>query len=412
MIRRLSFSNFCSFVEETVVDFTASSKTPVSDSFVSSRYGDQVSLLTGVFGPNAAGKTNLLKALAFVDFFIHNSYLALKPDQDIPLDRYECPEADDNPSTFELEFSGKAGRYLYSVILTPSLVHQETLKRFNRRTRKFRTILARKTSDSGSPQLSVPDDFTNANLLRKLLVDRPNASMLAAGLQTGRKEFKDVIDALGVVATNVNRSGKKEQPFEGLTTDIFTCSEFFHKNPQHQDSLRELLSSADVGICDFTIEPVHLLNDDGKSRESFLAFFKHQGCKGKFVLPADRESSGTKRLFMLFETFIRILTEGGIAVVDEMESDLHPHLIPTIFSLFTNPEINSKQAQLFFTCHHFEMLNHLQKEQIILIEKSDQSVSEAYRLDELKGVRREENFFANYNSGRYGAVPEPEVVAF
>jgi AAA15 family ATPase/GTPase len=115
---------------------------------------------------------------------------------------------------------------------------------------------------------------------------------------------------------------------------------------------------------------------------------------------------------MLFETFIKILSSGGIAVIDEMESDLHPHLIPTILSLFTNAEINTHQAQLFFTCHHVEMLNHLLKEQIIFVEKNEQCVSEAFRLDELKGVRREENFFANYNSGRYGAIPEPEVVAF
>ena len=58
------------------------------------------------------------------------------------------------------------------------------------------------------------------------------------------------------------------------------------------------------------------------------------------------------------------------------------------------------------------MLNHLLKEQIILVDKNEQGVIVAFRLDELKGVRREENFFANYNSGRYGAIPEPEVVGF
>jgi len=394
------------------VDFTRSTKAPVSDSFIRSRHGDGVSLLTGVFGPNAAGKTNLLKALAFVNFFIRDSYLSLKPKQEIPLDRYECAQSDDEPASFELEFSGKHDRFLYSVTLTPSLVHEETLKLFNPKTGKFRAILSRKANKSGGLQLTVAADFTDRTILRHLLADRPNCSIIAAGLQTGRKEFTNVIAALGMVATNVNRTGKKEQPFESLTSDIFTCSEFFHRNPQHQDALRELLSSADVGISDFEIQPVHLLQKEGNTRESFLAFFKHQGCKGEFVLPADRESSGTKRLFMLFETFIRILTEGGIAVVDEMESDLHPHLIPTIFSLFTNPETNPKQAQLFFTCHHVEMLNHLDKEQIVLVEKTEDSVSEAYRLDELKGVRREENFFANYNSGRYGAVPKPELLAF
>lgn len=412
MIRRLSFSNFCSFLEETEVDFIASAKTPKSDSFVSARNGDQVSLLTGVFGPNAAGKTNLLKALAFVNFFIRNSYLYLEPKESIPLDRYECAQEDGTPAKFELEFSGKAGRYLYAVALTSDLVVAETLKRYNPKTSKFRTVLSRKVTKSGGLQLGAADDFTDKATLRKLLLDRPNTSMISAGLQTGRKEFRELIECLGLVATNVTRQGKKEQPFEGLTTDIFRCSEFFAKHPEHLGALRELLVSADVGIIDLEIESIKLQPKEGESRDSFLAFFKHQGCKGEFQLSALRESSGTRRLFMLFETLIRVLTKGGIVIVDEMESDLHPHLIPTIFSLFTNPEINLHKSQLFFTCHHYEMLNHLQKEQIILVEKNDQSVSEAYRLDELKGVRREENYFANYNSGRYGAVPEPEVVAF
>ncbi len=236
--------------------------------------------------------------------------------------------------------------------------------------------------------------------------------MLAVGLQSGRKEFARVLDALGPVVSNVTRAGKRQQGFDGPTSDLFKCSEFFQKHPEHHDALRELLRAADIGIDDFKLESVRLQPEQGEARESSLIFFRHQGPKGAFSLPADRESSGTRRLLMLFETFITVLSGGGIAVIDAMESDLHPHLIPTIISLFTNPEINSKQAQLFFTCHHGEMLNHLLKEQIYLVEKNDNSVSEAYRLDSLKGVRREENFFANYNSGRYGAIPEPEVVAF
>lgn len=412
MIRKFAFSNFCSFWEEAVVDFTASAKTPTDGSFVNSGYGDKLSLLTGVFGPNASGKTNLLKALSFVSFFIRGSYKHLDPEEEIPVDRFAGSDPDEVPARFELEFEGKGSRFLYSLCLTPKKVHEEILKRFLPETGQFRQVLSRKLGTDGILRLRSFDDFTEISLLRKALNDRPNASMLAAGLQAGRKEFQQVIDALGRVATNVGRSGKREQPVEGLTSDIFTCSEFFQKHPEHHDALRELLSAADIGIDDFRIEPVRLQTDQGEARESSLIFFQHEGPKGRFSLSADRESSGTRRLFMLFEAFIRVLTNGGIAAIDEMESDLHPHLIPTIFSLFKDPEINTKHAQLLFTCHHVEMLNHLLKEQIYLVEKNDDCVSEAYRLDTLKGVRREENFFANYNSGRYGAIPEPEVVAF
>ena len=412
MIRKFAFSNFCSFHEETVVDFTASMKTPTDGSFVESAYGDKLSLLTGIFGPNASGKTNLLKALSFISFFILDSYKHLYPEKDIPVDRFAGSKPDDEPATFELEFEGKGSRFLYSLSVSPKQVHEEILKRYLPETGQFRQILVRKLAKDGTLQLRSFGDFTEVQLLRKALTDRPNAAMLAAGIQSGRKEIQHVLDVLGRIPTNVGRKGKRELPAEGLTTDIFSCSEFFHKHPEHHEALRELLTAADIGIEDFTIEPVRLQTENDETRESFLVFFQHHGPRGPFSLPADRESSGTRRLFILFEAFIHVLTTGGIAMIDEMESDLHPHLIPTIFSLFTDPEINDKHAQFFFSCHHVEMLNHLQKEQIYLVQKREDCVSEAYRLDEVKGVRREENFFANYNSGCYGAIPEPELVAF
>jgi predicted ATPase len=101
--------------------------------------------------------------------------------------------------------------------------------------------------------------------------------------------------------------------------------------------------------------------------------------------------------------------DGGIAVIDEMESDMHPHLIPTLLDLFSDPELNPKKAQLLFTCHHVEILNRLAKEQIALVEKDDNCVSHVKRLSEVAGVRREENFFSRYNAGYYGAIPKPEV---
>ena len=412
MIRRFSFSNVCSFLDEAVVDFTTSAKTPTDSTFVASPFADQVALLAGVFGPNAAGKTNLLKALAFLSFFMRDSYRWLKPDEAIPLDPFAGSDEAGLPSRFEIEFDGAFGRFRYAALLAPDAVHEETLRRFSAKTGQFRTVLSRKLDPDGGFQLRTFDQFTEISLLREALRDRPNASMLAAGMQTGRAEFKQLMQSLGPVVTNVNRRGKREQPFDHLTTNLFTCSEFFQQHPEHHDALRELLGAADIGISDFGIRPIRLQIEDGSIRESFMIYFLHEGPHGTFELAGDRESSGTRRLFMLFESFIKILSSGGMAVIDEMESDLHPHLIPTIVDLFKNPEINTKHGQLFFTCHHMEMLNHLLKEQIFLVHKDAQCLSETYRLDTLKAVRREENFFANYNSGRYGAIPEPEVVAF
>jgi len=103
--------------------------------------------------------------------------------------------------------------------------------------------------------------------------------------------------------------------------------------------------------------------------------------------------------------FCCIIQLGGIAIIDELEVDLHPHLLPLIVELFANPQTNPKNSQLLFASHSVEILNYLEKEQVILVEKNENCKSELYRLDELKGVRRDDNIYAKYMAGAYGAVP-------
>ena len=63
------------------------------------------------------------------------------------------------------------------------------------------------------------------------------------------------------------------------------------------------------------------------------------------------------------------------------------------------------QAQLIFTCHTPEVLNRLQKHQVYLCEKHDQC-STAWRLDEVVGLRADDNLYAKYMAGALGAVPD------
>ena len=125
----------------------------------------------------------------------------------------------------------------------------------------------------------------------------------------------------------------------------------------------------------------------------------------QYKLPLAFESSGTKNMFVLLHFLLPAIEQGGLAVIDELEIDLHPHALPQIIELFANPATNPKNSQLLFTSHSLEVLNHLEKEQIILVEKKQECKSELYRLDELKGVRRDDNIYAKYMAGAYGAVP-------
>ncbi len=415
MIRKFRLSNFCSFLDEVEVDFTVGAKVSTDFSFAELSDGRKASLTSGVFGANASGKTNLLKALAFLRYFMWASYHNLSPEEAIPVDVFSGVTDTSKPACFEIEFEGKTEkgdlqRYLYKLKLDSKKVYEEVLKVYNSKTNQYNQIMVRKQeSTSDEPNLLGYNSFSKLSAVQKLLADRPNSSMLAAGLNTGRQDFKNIESIFGKIRTNVRRRGKENTHFDSFES-LLSCSEYFHEHPEYQSMLKEFIQVADVGIKDFEIKPILVPGNDEKTKDSHLIYFVHQGPDKDFELNITQESTGTKRLCLLMYEFISILKGGGIAIIDEMESDLHPHLIPTILSLFNNPEINEQQAQLFFTCHHVEILNYLFKEQIILVEKDNCCVSDAYRLDEIKGVRKQDNFFANYNSGKYGAVPNTKTL--
>ncbi len=125
----------------------------------------------------------------------------------------------------------------------------------------------------------------------------------------------------------------------------------------------------------------------------------------EYELPLFMESSGTQNLFALARRILPVLKTGGLAVMDEFEVDLHPHMIPSIVGLFFDPTTNPLSAQLLFSTHSIDVMRVLDKTQIMLVEKDDRCRSAAWRLDTVKGVRRQDNLYAKYMSGAYGAVP-------
>lgn len=406
MIRHLKFENFCSFRHSGELALTTSGKTPTDDSFVSSVCGDQVTVLAGVFGPNAAGKTNLLKLPAFLNFFLRHSYQHGEADGTIPVDPFAGGA--DEPTRLEIEFEGSGRVYRYAVELTRQAVLEERLSLRNPATKSFRTLLLRQAG-ARAAVFTQEDGFTDLVALKNLLKERPNASMISAGLVTGRREFKEAMASLGRFETNVDRMGKAEVVHGNRTSEVVDCANYLRENPHFRADIESHLEAADLGISGFDIKEVEVLMDKtGETRKIPLPFVTHRSGDRQFEIPLTHESAGTKRLFVLLRAFLPVLTDGGVAVIDEMESDLHPHLIPILLDLFVDRNTNPKRAQLLFTCHHVEILNQLAKEQIVFVHKDHDNISHVRRLSDLKGVRREENFFANYNAGRYQAIPEPQ----
>ena len=102
---------------------------------------------------------------------------------------------------------------------------------------------------------------------------------------------------------------------------------------------------------------------------------------------------------------ILAISNGDIIFCDEIENGIHPFIIEKLISLFADKTINKNNAQIIFSTHQPYLLSELTKTQIFFTEKEDLQ-TEIYRLDDVEGVRNDDNFYTKYLNGVYGGVPE------
>ena len=135
---------------------------------------------------------------------------------------------------------------------------------------------------------------------------------------------------------------------------------------------------------------------------------KQYNIAGKEIFPIDMESRGTAKLYALMYPIFFVLKVGGLLLVDEIESSLHPLLCERIIRLFNNSTTNPYNAQLIFTTHNTLLMNPklLRRDQIYFIEKNEYGESNMYSLYDIDlDIRNNFNYMNNYLAGRFGAIP-------
>ncbi|MCL4315540.1 MAG: ATP-binding protein [Gammaproteobacteria bacterium] len=395
MLHRYNFSNFFSFEQETEISFLLNDKAPQDSLAVTCDTGERLSKVLAVIGANGSGKTNVIKPLAFLDWFVGDSFHA-KPDAKIPIEpHFFC---DKGESTFEVEFDWDKSLWRYTATVTPDRVLAEAL--YRKTSRAFSYVFMRKWMDESKSYEVKQQGFGFSP--REAEKVRENASLISTAAQYDVPLAHDMIAAQRIY-TNVNYSGRSH-----LNVDqLLTASNFF-VDPDHADMrirMVDLLKSWDLGLSGVAIRKIPVTEASGTQKEVFVPFGLHDCDSKQAELALFQESSGTQGAFVLLAKLLPALASGGIAVIDEMEVDLHPHMLTPIMDLFLDKESNPLNAQVIFTCHSMEIFNLLHKWQVVLVQKGNDCRSEAWRLDSMQGVRSDDNLYAKYMSGTYGAVP-------
>jgi len=396
MLLSYSFSNFQSFRERTEVNLTLNHKVSLTDWMTELPSGERVTKLMAVIGANASGKTTLLKPLSFLGWFITESFQN-HPDANIPLTPHATAHNEESEFECLLNCDGKLWRYVLRC--TPKRVLHESLYQKHER---FSYVFIRDWDEKTKTTHVKQQNFGLAE--QEASKVRQNVSFIAWAAQY------DVPLALRMikpfVISNINVTGRLQMGWPA----VLSAAEHFSTNEKQHDKMVQLLSSWDLGLSgielteikEFSASPSDPPPDQNKK---WLPFGKHQSLQKEFILPFYLESSGTQSAFVLLSRLLWALEMGGIAVIDELESDIHPHMLEPILGLFADPITNPHQAQLLFTCHSVEVLNLIHKSQVMLVEKDSNCISTAIRMDNVSGIRNDDNLYAKYMAGAYGAIP-------
>ena len=388
MIVEFRLKNFLSFKNEALFSMVASSDKLLDEHIIQS---DKLKLLSSavIYGPNASGKTNILKAIERMKFLLIHSINFL-PFQEMPIVPFRLSETREDQSLFEIIFIFEGIRYRYGFEASSKKVYKEWF--FYAPKGKEAMLFERNLQE-----FSFGTHFKGAKEIEKMV--RENALMLSVSAQFNNPISGKVIEyfynRLNVIS---NIRDMERADFVNFTLESILGDE------QYKQNAIEFLNKADIAIKDLQVEKRgndyvvntkhNKYNQDGKViGESYFDLFKE-------------ESDGTIKLFGLWAPIYDALLNGKVLIIDEPDTNLHPILSKYIVSLFHNKKTNPHGAQLIFATHDTNLLDKtfFRRDQVWFTQKDIMEVSELFSLSDYN-PRNDAAFEKNYLQGRYGAVP-------
>jgi len=404
MIHSFSCKNFYSFGDLTTVNFVVNDKAPNNNGYFIADSGVRLSKIESVIGPNASGKTNLLKVLPFLKWLISDSF-NIKPNANLPVKPFVFTENKNNPIELSADFEIKGDIFTYSFILDENKILMEELKVKNKTNYKMTTkkLFSRQWNKESQNYILEDNNFDLPKEFENSI--RTNASIISVAVRFNHEKSRLIFDYWQKIETNVAEAGWiGDHLVANPLRQLFGALDFYSdkQNEAIKQEAEKLLSRFDLGLESFNVNKE---KNENANEITLTANTVHDINGQKYNFDLKYESSGTKQLFVLLKSILSALASGSMAVLDEFDVNLHPEMVSTLFELFLQPDTNPKSAQLLFSTHSLQVLSKLDKYQVIFTEKNEKSKSESWRLDEVSGVRADDNYYTKYIAGAYGAVP-------
>lgn len=410
MLIEFSVKNFLSFKDKVTLSMEKGNGDENLDNIISNN-NTELLKTTAIYGANASGKSNILKAFTCAILMVRNSSLIPIGGKWTFIKPFLFDEVSKNkPSEFEFIFIANNVKYRYFFSTDANKVYDEVLDAYY--TQKPTNIFTRTNTndyefnnDKNKLETLSANNTENKLFLSTATTWNYNKTKDAYLWFTNSIDTYDTLNSIAdkdLIAYSDGEEGLKEFALKLLKeADILIKDMIINYEEKEMDNIMvDTLAKPiprtleKIKVKNVNIELEHEVIDNSNKCHTYKLNFND-------------ESSGTKVLFAFAPFLKRAFEETKVIIVDELERSMHPALVEFIVKLFNNKEINKANSQLIFTTHAINLLNLelLRRDQIWFTEKKpDNGVSDLYPLDSFS-VRKDENIQKGYINGRYGAIP-------
>lgn len=394
MILKIEFENFFSIRDQVRIDFRAANiNTALARELghnVMDWNGVPVLKSVGLFGPNASGKSNILKAIDFCCRMILNSHL-YNEGTVFNFEPFKFDGWQNKTSKFMIDFVCEGIEYEYSFELTKTKVISESLYHYplGRRAKVFLRAADGKYS-FGSGAINKPSDVVLNTSDKNLFLSR--ASLM--NREIAQKLYRYFLNQFLLGLINVN---------ELLVLDSFNT---------YKKVILKALEICDTDITDIEARKEQVPAPIAIPGQGDLSFklidvlkFKtiHRNQKDVMFDLDLEESNGTRKLFQILIRLLDVVKNRKGIMMDEFDMGLHTRLADFILDLIHA----SEGSQLLFSSHNTNLIDvkRLRRDQIVFVNKSEDGATEVYSLYDFKDFRENMDAEKGYIQGRFDAVP-------
>lgn len=422
MIIQFKVANYRSIGAEQTLSFVAEKAQRHPNNLISCK-GYKLLKSTALFGANASGKSNLVKAIQVMQRFIRDSATRMN-DGDLieAVEPFRLdPVLRNKPSQFEITFVTEGIVYVYGFAVTQQRVQSEWLSATREGTNSSIFQFKRTFSETLGKEEWQFDGFNEADTDQ--IQKRTLENVLA--LSVGSREKVEILrPAYRYLREHIWAFDMSNS----MNTLGMQTAQLCQDTESMRHALTSLLADADTGVETIRIESAAQNVPDArpdmpKQFQEVLKAMKElaastptprvvtsrrdkNGNSVDFVFQED-ESQGTQRFFAVAGPLLEALNKGAFVVIDELDASMHPLLTRRLLEIFQSPEANKSGAQLLFTTHDPSLLDQelFRRDQIWLAEKCDGASTFFSLADIQPPIRNTESFLRNYLTGRYGGTP-------